>query len=82
VVCNEILGNYTIKEDQLMTTTFGSHEKWRFNRVMDALRFEYLDYPKLAKGADTGIKRKRIVSILEQEAIRSIEAKSLRRNWR
>jgi hypothetical protein len=47
---------------------------------MDALRFEYLDYPKLAKGADTGIKRKRIVSILEQEAIRSIEAKSLRRN--
>jgi hypothetical protein len=47
---------------------------------MDALRFEYLDYPNLAKEADIGIKRKRIVSILEQEAIRSIEAKSLRRN--
>lgn len=47
---------------------------------MDTLRFEYLDYSKLAKEADTWIKRKRIVSILEQKAIRSIEAKSLRRN--
>jgi hypothetical protein len=26
---NEILGNYTKKEDQLMTAAFGTHEKWR-----------------------------------------------------
>jgi hypothetical protein len=26
-MCNEILGNYTKKEDQLMTTTFGTHPK-------------------------------------------------------
>jgi hypothetical protein len=43
-MCNEILGNYTRKEDQLMTVTFGNREKRRLNRVMDALGFDYLDY--------------------------------------
>jgi hypothetical protein len=43
-MCNEILGNYTKKEDQLMTATFGTRPKRRLNRVMDALNFEYLDY--------------------------------------
>jgi hypothetical protein len=36
-MCNEILGNYTKKEDQLMTTAFGTLSKQRLNRVMDAL---------------------------------------------
>jgi hypothetical protein len=39
-MCNEILGNYTKKEDQLMTTVFDTREKWRLNRVMDTLGFE------------------------------------------
>ena len=43
-MCNEILGNYTRKEDQLMTVTYGNREKRRLNRIMDALGFDYLDY--------------------------------------
>jgi hypothetical protein len=39
-MCNEILGNYTKKEDQLMTAAFGTQPKRRLNRVMDALNFE------------------------------------------
>jgi hypothetical protein len=36
-MCNEILGNYTKKEDQLMTAAFGTRPKRRLNWVMDAL---------------------------------------------
>jgi hypothetical protein len=50
-MCNEILRNYTKKEDQLMTAAFGTHEKRRLNRVMDALNFEYPDYDRLDEGA-------------------------------
>jgi hypothetical protein len=46
-MCNEILENYTKKEDQLMTTAFGTREKRRLNRVTDALGFEYPDYERL-----------------------------------
>ena len=56
-MCNEILGNYTKKEDQLMTAAFGTRPKRRLNRVMDALNFEYPDYERLSKGAK-GSKRK------------------------
>ena len=51
-MCNEILGNYTKKEDQLMTAAFGTRPKRRLNRVMDALNFEYPDYEQLNKGAE------------------------------
>jgi hypothetical protein len=44
VMCNEILGNYSKKEDQLMTAAFGTRPKRRLNRVMDAIGFEYPDY--------------------------------------
>jgi hypothetical protein len=67
-ICNEILGNYTKKEDQLMTVAFITRLKQRLNRVMDALNFEYPDYEKLDKGAE-GVKRKRIVSILNRQAV-------------
>jgi hypothetical protein len=50
-MCNKILGNYTKKEDQLITTAFGTQLKRRLNRVMDALNFEYPDYEKLDQGA-------------------------------
>jgi hypothetical protein len=43
-MCNKILGNYTKKEDQLMSAAFGTRPKRRLNRVMDALNFEYPDY--------------------------------------
>jgi hypothetical protein len=69
---NEILGNYTKKEDQLMTAAFGTRPKRRLNRVMDALNFEYPDYEKLDKGAE-GVKRKRIVSILNRQATRMVK---------
>jgi hypothetical protein len=69
---NEILGNYTKKEDQLMTAAFGTRPKQRLNWVMDTLNFEYPDYEKLDKGAE-GVKRKRIVSILNSQAARLVK---------
>jgi hypothetical protein len=57
-MCNEILGNYTKKEDQLMTAAFGTRPERRLNRVMDALNFKYPDYEKLDKGAGGGKKEK------------------------
>jgi hypothetical protein len=71
-MCNEILGNYTKKEDQLMTAAFGTRPKRRLNRVMDALKFEYPDYEQLSKGAE-GTKRKRVVSVMKRQAARMIE---------
>jgi hypothetical protein len=71
-MCNEILGNYTKKEDQLMTAAFGTRPKRRLNRVMDALKFEYPDYEQLSKGAE-GPKRKRVVSVMKRQAARMIE---------
>jgi hypothetical protein len=71
-MCNEILGNYTKKEDQLMTVAFGTRPKRRLNRVMDALKFEYLDNEQLCKGAE-GPKRKRVVSVMKRQAARMIE---------
>lgn len=36
-MCNEILGNFAKKEDQLMVVAFGNREKRRLNSIMDAL---------------------------------------------
>jgi hypothetical protein len=44
----------------------------RTNRVMDALKFEYPDYERLNKGAE-GVKRKRIVSVLNRQAARMVK---------
>jgi hypothetical protein len=71
-MCNKILGNYTKKEDQLMTAAFGTRPKRRLNRVMDALNFEYLDYERLSKGAE-GTKRKRVVSVKSRQAARMVK---------
>jgi hypothetical protein len=71
-MCNEILGNYTKKEDQLMTTAFGTRPKRRLNRVMDALNLEYPDYERLSKGAKRS-KRKRVVSVMNRHATRMIK---------
>jgi hypothetical protein len=67
IMCNDILGNYSKKEDQLMTAAFGSHPKRRLNRVLDALNFEYPDYEQLGRDAE-GPKRKRIASTLDKES--------------
>jgi hypothetical protein len=72
VMCNEILGNYSKKEDQLMTAAFGTRPKRRLNRVMDALNFEYPDYERLDRGAE-GQKRKRVASVLNKEAAELVE---------
>jgi hypothetical protein len=66
VMCNEILGNYSKKEDQLMTAAFGTRPKRRLNRVTDAIGFEYPDYERLDKGAE-GQKRKRVASALNKD---------------
>jgi hypothetical protein len=71
VMCNEILGNYT-KKDQLMTAAFDARPKRRLNRVMDALNFEYPDYERLNKSAE-GQKRKRIVSVVGRQAARMVK---------
>jgi hypothetical protein len=71
-MCNEILGNYTKKEDQLMTAAFGTWPKQRLNRVMDALKFEYPDYEKFDKGGG-GVKRKRVVSILSRQTAKMVK---------
>jgi hypothetical protein len=72
VMCNEILGNYSKKEDQLMTAAFGTRPKRRLNRVMDALDFEYPDYERLDKDAE-GQKRKRVAGALNKEATKSMK---------
>jgi hypothetical protein len=66
VMCNEILGNYSKKEDQLMTAAFGTRPKRRLNRVMDVLDFEYPDYERLDKDAE-GQKRKRVDDALNKD---------------
>ncbi len=66
VMCNEILGNYSKKEDQLMTAAFGTRPKRRLNRVLDALGFEYPDYEQLNKGVE-GRKRKRVAEALNED---------------
>jgi hypothetical protein len=71
-MCNEILGNYTKKEDQLMTAAFSTRPKRRLNRVMDALNFEYPDYERFNKGVE-GQKRKKIVSVLSRQAARMVK---------
>jgi hypothetical protein len=71
-MCNKILGNYTKKEDQLMTAAFGTRPKRRLNRVMDALNFKYPDYERLSKGAE-GSKRKRVVSVINRQTARMIK---------
>src|SRR6187455_2379622 len=63
VMSTEILGNYSKKEDQLMTAAFGTRPKRRLNRVLDAIGFEYPDYERLDKGAE-GQKRKRVAGAL------------------
>ena len=55
-----------------MTAAFGTQEKQRLNRVMDALNFEYPDYERLDEGGG-GVKRKRVVNILSRQAIRSVK---------
>jgi hypothetical protein len=67
IMCNDILENYSKKEDQLMTAAFGSRPKRRLNRVLDALNFDYPDYEQLGGDAE-GPKRKRIVSAPDKES--------------
>jgi hypothetical protein len=71
-MCNENLENYTRKEYQLITVAFSTRPMRRLNRVMDALNFEYPDYERLDEGA-RGVKRKRIDSILNRQAIWSVK---------
>jgi hypothetical protein len=69
IMCNDILGNYSKKEDQLMTAAFDSRPKRRSNRVLDALNFDYPDYEQLG-GDVEGPKKKRIASALDKESTR------------
>jgi hypothetical protein len=77
VMCNGILGNYSKKEDQLMTAAFGTRPKRRLNRVMDALGFEYPDYERLDKGAE-GKKRKRVADVLNKDDEEQLKKKKLK----
>jgi hypothetical protein len=46
-----------------MTSTFGTEGKWRSNRVMNALGFEYPDYSKPVPSIKAGDKPKRSVKL-------------------
>jgi hypothetical protein len=73
----KILGNYTKKEDELMTAAFGTQEKRRLNRVMDALDLEYPDYDRLDEEAE-GVKKKRVVSI-RKDKLRDLSRRAKRK---
>jgi hypothetical protein len=77
VMCNEILSNYSKKEDQLMTAAFGTRPKRRLNRVMDALDFEYPDYERLDKDAERQ-KRKRVAGALNKDDEEQLKKKELK----
>jgi hypothetical protein len=77
VMCNEILGNYSKKEDQLMTAAFGTRPKRRLNRVMVALDFEYPNYERLDKDAE-GQKRKRVAGALNKDDEEQLQKKKLK----
>jgi hypothetical protein len=49
-----------------MTAAFGTRLKWRLNRVMDALDFEYPVYERLDKDTE-GQKRKRVAGALNKD---------------
>jgi hypothetical protein len=74
IMSNEILGNYSKKEDQLMTAAFGTRPKRRLNRVLDAIGFEYADYGRLGGDAG-GPKRKRIASATDEEIVKVAKKK-------
>jgi tRNA threonylcarbamoyladenosine modification (KEOPS) complex Pcc1 subunit len=57
--CNEICENYLTREHEDMSSVFGSWEKLRLNRVVNAIWFEYPDYEDPAINAETG-ERKRV----------------------
>jgi hypothetical protein len=78
VMCNEILGNFTKKEDQLMTAAFGDRGKQRLNMVMDALKFEYPNYPKVLEEVAAGVKRN--VRVSKREPVKFM-AERKKRNW-
>jgi hypothetical protein len=77
VMCNEILGNYSKKEDQLMTAAFGTRPKRRLNQVFDALGFKYPDYKRLDKDAE-GQKRKKVASVLNKDDEAQLKQKKLK----
>jgi hypothetical protein len=77
VMCNEIIGNYSKKEDQLMTAAFSTHSKRRLNRVMDALDFEYPDYERLDKDVE-GQKGKRVAGALNKDDEEQLQKKRLK----
>jgi hypothetical protein len=74
IMSNEILGNYSKKEDQLMTAAFGTRPKRRLNRVLDAIGFEYADYGRLGGDAG-GPKRKRVASTTDEEVVKAAKKK-------
>jgi hypothetical protein len=74
VMSNEIFGNYSKKEDQLMTAAFGTRPKRRLNKVLDAIGFEYADYDRLG-GDAWGPKRKRISSAADEEVAKVTKKK-------
>jgi hypothetical protein len=81
IMCNDILGNYSKKEDQLMSAAFGSRPKRRLNRVLDALNFDYPDYEQLGGDAE-GPKRKRIAVPLTKKAPNWLKRKKkFLKNW-
>jgi hypothetical protein len=55
--------------------SFRTDEKKRLNRVLNALGFDYLDYPMLAKDVKARVKRKRIDNVMARAGSRGLKLK-------
>jgi hypothetical protein len=59
---DELLGTYSMAEDNALSTAFGGRNKKRLNRVFDAIGFVYPDYRYPLRGQ--GKKRKIAASVI------------------
>jgi hypothetical protein len=73
--CNEIAGNYLIKEHEAMTSTFENRGKLRLDRVINAIGIEYLDYSKPVPNTEVGEKKKKECEDIWQEDLEERETR-------
>jgi hypothetical protein len=71
--CNEITGNYLVREHKHMSSTFRSQGKLRLNRVMDAIGFKYPDYTDPAANTKAGEKWKRATKTTSKASKKAID---------
>jgi hypothetical protein len=61
--CNQVYGNYLVREHEYMKSIFGSQGKLWLYRVMNALGFEYSDHENPSNNVEAGDKRKGLLKV-------------------